>query len=930
MNLETQRILLLDDDPDQWVLLRRMLADQVRYSLSHANDLESLHKALQESPFMILCDYRMGEYTGPELLHLAGVNLDIVPVVVLTEVDSDFVIREVVQAGAVDYLTKSNLSKERLLDTIRHAQAQHANRLALRASRRLLLAVLDHTPQCIWWKTPEGSYAGCNQRFAQWVKLEKPSAIFGRRDADLPCSSAELFFLQQCNSEALQGTPFLARIFEVPNALGQMRILEASARPLPFPDGSGNGVLCTFDDVTERIQARRQIGSLQTALQGVAESVVVLDAQQRVLYANLAFFNLFGLPATLSGAVLTDYLPKSTLIPPPPPPGENLSSWKGEFSLRMPQGSTVSVEYSVALTGEGGSITILRDITARRATENALRRAEEKYRNIFEHTSEGIFQTSPEGRFISANPSLASILGYESSDELLNSVKDIANQIYVDASTRDKFLELCTKGPVQEFEAEVHRKDGSIIWISENARPIFSNDGKVLYFEGTLEDISRRKRTEDELFRLAFFHPLTHLPNRSKLIRDLDALLQPPTPPFTLVVLNLDRFKLVNDSLGPMYGDQMIQEMARRLLRTIPPDCPAYSLGADEFAVILHQIVGENELHALCSEIQVSLARPLMLGKREIICTASLGSVRSTLGYRSPENLLRAADTAMTRAKENGGNQYVSFQYSMYQKVLTRLEMEDELRKGMENEEFVVFFQPIISMENPPRPVGCEALVRWQHPDKGFVSPMQFIPVTEETGLIVTLGAWILRHSLIQVRQWQLNGNSELFVSVNVSVQQFQSGNLTQIVRSALEESGMSPASLRLEITESIAMKNVEYTVNTFRELHEMGVHLSIDDFGTGYSSLAYLKKFPFHTLKIDRSFVQDLQRGGQQDNLMVQTIATLARNLNLEVVAEGVETEQQAEALRHIGIRYCQGFLYGRPLPATKFLDWLQDFKTK
>lgn len=433
------------------------------------------------------------------------------------------------------------------------------------------------------------------------------------------------------------------------------------------------------------------------------------------------------------------------------------------------------------------------------------------------------------------------------------------------------------------------------------------------------ERISRVLEETKEHFRHAAFHDsLTGLPNRAMFTELLKAEIESSNRRdahmFAVLFLDLDRFKNINDSLGHTHGDLLLVAFAERLERTLRPVDTLARFGGDEFAILITGMADATDAVRVAQRIQDELSEPFVLDKNSAFATASIGIALSSSGYDRPEDILRDADIAMYRAKENGKARYEMFDHGMHARAVSRLQLESDLRQAIENKEFCVYYQPIVSLETG-RLAGFEALVRWNHPRRGLVSPADFIPVAEETGLIVPIGQWVLNEACAHVRQWQLDSPSHraLSLSVNLSARQVAQPDLLDRIKEALATSKLNPHCLKLEITESVVMENAEAAVLMFKQLRSLGVQLSIDDFGTGYSSLSYLHRFPLNYLKIDRSFVMRLTT--DNDNAIVRTISTLARNLGMEVIAEGIETEEQHQQLKMLGCEYGQGYLFSRPV---------------
>jgi diguanylate cyclase (GGDEF)-like protein len=441
------------------------------------------------------------------------------------------------------------------------------------------------------------------------------------------------------------------------------------------------------------------------------------------------------------------------------------------------------------------------------------------------------------------------------------------------------------------------------------------------------ERISRVLEETKQHFRHAAFHDsLTGLPNRAMFTELLKAEIEThkrlDDHMFAVLFLDLDRFKNINDSLGHTHGDLLLVAFAERLERTLRPVDTLARFGGDEFAILLSGMTDATDAVRVAQRIQEELTLPFSLDKNSAFATASIGIALSSTGYERPEDILRDADIAMYRAKENGKARYEMFDHGMHARAVSRLQLESDLRQAIEKEEFCVYYQPIVSLQTG-RLAGFEALVRWNHPRHGLVSPADFIPVAEETGLIVPIGEWVLNEACTRIRQWQINSPSHrsLGLSVNLSARQVAQPDLLEWIKKALEKSKLSPNCLKLEITESVVMENAEAAALMFKQLRSLGVQLSIDDFGTGYSSLSYLHRFPLNYLKIDRSFVTRLT---ENDNAIVRTISTLARNLGMEVIAEGIETEEQYQQLKALGCEFGQGYLFSRPVDNRAVLHLL------
>jgi diguanylate cyclase (GGDEF)-like protein/PAS domain S-box-containing protein len=553
-----------------------------------------------------------------------------------------------------------------------------------------------------------------------------------------------------------------------------------------------------------------------------------------------------------------------------------------------------------------------------RRRDEATRSSERRYRLLFERNLAGLFRTTLDGRILDCNSAFARILGYPSRDDVL---KVSALELYAEPSDRESFLaRLAHQRVLVNFELCLKRRDGAPVWVLANETLLEPEAGGEAVMEGSLIDITDRKRAEQQRWHQANHDALTDLPNRVLFNDRLSlAILHAQRRHHSLAVmfLDLDHFNRVNDTLGHSAGDELLVKTADRLRRCVRPDDTVARVGGDEFLLLLNGIEQEADAATTARKILQVVSEPFVIQARELFVEASIGIGLYPGDGDDAEMLVANVDTAMYRAKETGRNSYQFFTRRMQEQSQERAAMESGLRRALPQGEFVLHYQPILRLATR-LPIGVEALVRWMHPKNGVLLPREFIPLAEEVGLIARLGDWVLRGACEQARRWQARGASNLRVSVNVSARQFQQRNFAGAVRRVVEETGLPPASLELEITESIAMRDVTHSGRILTELTDFGVQVSMDDFGTGHSSLNYLKHFPIQRLKIDQSFVAGMAHD-EKDKAIVATIISIAGNLGLDVTAEGVETEEQAALLAGLGCANVQGFLFGRPALAEE-----------
>jgi len=574
--------------------------------------------------------------------------------------------------------------------------------------------------------------------------------------------------------------------------------------------------------------------------------------------------------------------------------------------------------------GRPGAIEgFVQDISERKAAEAALRDAERRFRDIFENATEGIFQSTIDGHYIHVNPALARIYGYETAVELIASLRNIGAQLYVEEGRREEFANLVrSRGVVQGFVSQVYRRNGEVIWISENARCVYDEDGAFSHYEGTVVDVSNTRRYEEQLRYQASHDALTHLPNRALLYDRLAQAIAYARRHGGLVAvafIDLDHFKRVNDSLGHETGDLLLKSVAERMSACLRESDTVARQGGDEFVLVLASERDERAVAGTLDRIRHAIGEPWSAQHRVLHVTCSIGATLFPNDGIDPGTLLKNADLAMYEAKAAGRNVIRFFTGEMVSATLQRVDMEHALRQGLERDEFEVYFQPRCDLATG-RVVGMEALARWR-PSGELVGPEAFIPVAEETGLIVPLGEHVLRtacafnQSLMHTR-----GAAPLTVAVNLSVRQLHDRDFVSTLARILEETGLDPQHLEVEITESLMMHDIEHCIATCEALDRLGIYLAVDDFGTGHSSLSYLKRLPVDRIKIDRSFVRDIATD-EDDAAIVRALIVLAHSLGIRVVAEGVETAGQAAFLRANGCDEVQGFYFGQPVPSGEFL---------
>ena len=576
-----------------------------------------------------------------------------------------------------------------------------------------------------------------------------------------------------------------------------------------------------------------------------------------------------------------------------------------------------------------GILGTFEDITERKQAEIALYESEFKLRTLLESMSEGLIKTNKQEVIEFVNDRICEMTGF-SREELIG---EVAFDILLDEEACQlvkKVNQQRLEGISSQYEINLKTKSGDKLWVIVGGAPIIDVEGEITGTMGIFTDITERKRAEEQLLYDAFHDNLTGLANRTLFMDHLQMTIErgrrEQVGMFAVLFLDFDRFKIVNDSLGHTKGDVLLKLIGERLETFTRSGDLVARLGGDEFTILFTALDEPEDAMRIAERILEELQNPFDLELNEVFISASIGISLSTDGYNRAEDMLRDADIAMYRAKAKGKAQYQVFDQRMHRIAMTQLQLETEMRQGFERGEFCLYYQPIINLKTNSL-AGFEALLRWNHPERGLVSPGEFIPAAEENGLILPLGRWILYESCRQLREWQIQNSSAmpLKISVNLSCKQFQQPDLVEQVTAALIATRLNPQCLKLEITESHLLENSEMSVTTMSRLRELGVELSLDDFGTGYSSLSYLHRLPVNYLKIDRSFVSRMAQSRENAEI-VNTIIKLAQNLKMKVIAEGIETGDQNEYLKQLNCEYGQGYFFSKPLDAVMAKSFIEN----
>ncbi|HYS56180.1 MAG TPA: EAL domain-containing protein [Thermoanaerobaculia bacterium] len=698
--------------------------------------------------------------------------------------------------------------------------------------------------------------------------------------------------------------------------------------------GESAGAVLIGRDIRDRKENERQIRKavmlLESTLDSTADGILVVGDDGKILSYNQRFLDMWRIPKS----VLTrdDWKAFESILDQLSDPEAFLRStqmiekqpYAESYDLVECQDGRRFERYSAGRRIEGvanARVWSFRDVTAKHTAEEALRDSELRYRLLFEQNAAGVCVTKLDGEIVDCNVTFASMLGYDRAELIGNKIALLHER---PAERAEIELMLQQAKTVNSVETELRRKTGGSLYVLQN----LTLAGDRIHM--TVADISDRKRAEEQIEFHAYHDVLTHLPNRKLFTDRLSQNLthaRRTGKPLAVMFVDLDHFKSINDTLGHTAGDELLLEMARRLRGCVREDDTVARLGGDEFTIILSELRHPEDAVTVAEKIIKAVQKSITIGGMPIDVSASIGIALYPVDGNDPESLLRNADSAMYRAKESGRNTYQLCTDEMKGRALQRLSLESKLRRAVQEQQLVLHYQPQVSLGDG-KVIGAEALLRWNDPERGYVYPASFIPVAEESRLILPIGEWVLRTACTQMREWRDRGLALPRISINLSPRQFQQQDLVDTVRRVLEETGLEAKALEIEITEGTAMANAEASIETLHALRELGCSISIDDFGTGYSSLNYLKRFPITCVKVDSAFVRDLTRN-EGDAAIVSAVIAIARSLKLRVIAEGVETEEQLAFLRKRKCDAAQGYYFSRPVEAQGLAEYIGERRT-
>ncbi len=807
-------------------------------------------------------------------------------------------------------------------------------KLAQQESQRLRQAV-DQSPVMIFMTNTSGVIEYVNPTFTRVTGFSEDDAV-GKTPRILKSGKNPPEFYADLWNTLLAGKVWNGTLR---NRCKDGRLIWVDATMSAIVDSNGRAThfMAVEEDISNRVAAESQLRESEETFRHLFEDVtdpLLLLKNGRFVDCNSATLELLRFP---DKATFLNVRPHE-ISPPIQPDGQasdtkaeaiinaalNTGHQRFEWVHRRYDGTDVPVEVTLTPIVMGGETilhTMWRDITERQAAETRLR----LLAGVFEHSAEAIMITDRENRILEVNAAFTRLTGYDAEEARGRNPNFLSSGQTPPEIFKVMWQSIQSSG---HWKGEIwdRRKDGSVYpkWLLIST--ILDRKGEIEYFVGSFVDISERKEAEEKISHLAHFDSLTDLPNRFSLQERLEQALatarREGDRALALMFLDLDRFKNINDTLGHHIGDELLLEVARRLQANVRDSDIVARLGGDEFVVVLIGI-GPEAAERVSTKLRQALELPYHIGNNDLHTTASIGIALFPDDGNSVEELMQNADAAMYHAKALGRNNVQFFTASMNEAARERHHLEGDLHLALERSELELHYQPQINGER--RTVGAEALLRWKHPEQGMISPLKFIPLAEETGLILPIGKWVLDTACAQLLNWaKSDATRHLQLAVNVSARQFRQTDFVEQIRALLQDTGIEPSRLKLELTESLVLDDIEDTIEKMLAIRKFGVLFSMDDFGTGYSSLSYLARLPLDQLKIDRAFVTKLP-DSPSDAIIAQTIVTMGRSLGLDVIAEGVETEAQCRFLDRHGCHAYQGYLFARPLPAMDFASYIQ-----
>jgi len=910
MFLPLRALIIEDSEDDLMLVLRELRRGGFEPDYLQVEAAETMSEALEEEWDLILSDYSLPCFSAPAALKVLKNSAIDIPFIVISGNVGEEIAVQLMQYGCNDYINKNNLS--RLCPAIQRELDKSKTKKLHKASEALterLWSILDNSQNEIYFIDAK----------TYQFKIVSQGALknLGYTLDEILEKSADDIKPEYCREEFVR---LIQPLIDNKVKHVQFETIHLRKNGTTYPVdvrlqlslSNGEPVFYAIVlDITERLKANAEIETLAKFPRENPSPVIRLDRELQLIYANPASQN-----------IVTNWTRNTTMRAP--------DTWKKIIHQCLSENKVHELEVS-----EGNEVyhwllspstdtnfvnCYARNITKQREAEQELRQAGQ----VFDNSIEAIMMTDKENKITRVNPAFHFITGYTEEEILGRNPCFLQSEKHNDVFFNDMWTCL-NKDNRWQGEIWNRRRNGELYPAYMTISAVLNDEKQVTDYIAIFADISERKRAQEHIHHLAYYDSLTNLPNRLHMQEKLYEFIDDAEGNNTnvsVLYIDLDRFKNINESLGHRVADEALTTIANRILDSLPDNSVLGRMGGDEFLVILKdtKIISENE--AFIQTIKYTISAPITINDQEIYLSASLGVSHYPDDATNMENLIKCAEKAVNQAKSTG-NGFQLFADNMQIYGVDRILMESDLRKAIEREEFLLHYQPQIDLANKEI-IGLEALLRWQHPENGLISPADFIPLLEQTGLIKEVGDWVLRRACNQSMEWQKLGIKVPRVAINLSAKQFSQKNLNTIIKDIIKETGINPKLVELEVTESTIMHQMDQVISILRDLHDTDIHISIDDFGTGYSSLSYLKHFPIDVLKIDQSFVREIP-DDKEDIAIINTIISMGHNLNLSVIAEGVETQEQSQCLSDMGCEWAQGFYFSRPLAADQCLEYLK-----
>lgn len=938
MDISSLSILIVEPNESDFKQIQQVFAllEKPPRLIRQSSITDALTQIQSSAPDIIISDYYLIDGSTDILLSHSLVK-DKIPVIILTDRGNEKLAVSAIKNGAMEYLSKAAETYTSLPRTLHHTRREWLNLQQQAAIKNDLitsqarLAYAQKIAQMGNWEWDLSSNeVYCSDEMFVILGIPNTHFTHGFDDILNYILTEDREMVTETINNVIENHMSFVIEFKIQQPHGQIVTVKSQGKAILNERGDITHISGIFQDISQTSETLKQLHMLAAALEASADSVVITDVDGAIVWANPAMTRLTGYKYTeLIGE--TPNLWHSLNQNPKlfDDLWQTISSgktWQGELLNRKKNGDEYLEEQTItSVLNERGEIShfvsIKRDISARKEIEAKNLQAAQ----VFEHSIEGILISDQNNNIIRVNPAFSKITGYNEHEILGKKPNILSSGKHDKKFFAELWNEINTKG-VWQGEIWNRRKNGETYPEFLTISTLRDAHDQIIEYIAIFADITERKQDEEHIHRLAYYDKLTNLPNRTliqEVLRKALTLRNSDDELVGILNIDIDRFFSINETMGHEYGDQLLQIIARRIMRCNDEIDKTARISSDEFTIICPNVISPNQLGKKAQRILDSIAEPVMLNKQEVFVTASIGIAIAPGDGENEATLFRNAESARKHAKREGNN-FQFFNDEINAQGFEQLVMKSSLRRALERNEFQLFYQPQIDI-NTDQIVGAESLIRWMHPDLGLVSPNKFIPILEETGLIAEVGEWVLETACRQNKQWQDDGFPPIQIAVNLSPRQFRQKNLITTIKNILDKTGLPAQWLELEVTESSIMDNPKEVVETLNDLHNLGIKLSIDDFGTGYSSLNYLKTFPIDVLKIDRSFIRDITFD-KDDETIVKTIIAMGHNLGLKIIAEGVEEAEQLDLVKKYQCEWYQGYYFSKPLPDFEFTKLLSD----